>query len=232
MGVNSFGACVPCTQHRCDTCGGNYTTCTQCTSDYGPVNGLCIACTNSIIQGGLCIRCSMNDGNFCYQCIIGYAPDVNGICKACFDALCVNCVRNVTECANCTTGYGVDLATNMCIACQNPCFDCAGTDATLCTSCFSGYYINGNTCTGCSIASCLACTSSTTCSHCVDGTYRSMSGSCIVCPIHCTLCEFDPISSQPSCTECQTSYALSRNIPKNCPEICGDLIAVTAQCDD
>lgn len=50
---------------------------------------------------------------------------------------------------------------------------CAIVNGTLCTSCFTGYYLQANKCLECAIAlsSCAVCSSSTTCTVCQQGYY-------------------------------------------------------------
>jgi hypothetical protein len=99
------------------------------------------------------------------------------------------------------------------------------TDATTCTDCKTGYYLDEAglipdvtiTCTVCPV-NCEACDDATTCTECATGYvngadtlcedcdpagyYEDDNGDCTECPDNCTACDDDT-----TCTECATGFA-------------------------
>jgi cysteine-rich repeat protein len=75
---------------------------------------------------------------------------------------------------------------------------------------------------------CLQCTSATTCTQCINGSYILINASCVVdCSSisNCIDCDLGPI-----CKNCSSYYQLSSN---SCVSICGDGVLLSGeQCDD
>lgn len=75
---------------------------------------------------------------------------------------CHTCI-NYSICQKCLPGYILNPSNSSnCIQCTVPdCDTCSSTNTSICTTCYSGYYVNSNkTCTLCPYSNCHTCTSS------------------------------------------------------------------------
>lgn len=104
-------------------------------------NGQCSQCTNAN-----CSRCSSTSLSTCTTCYDGNYL-VQGNCKAC-PAGCMTC-SSATNCLSCGVGYTAQVqpvsTQTVCVQCQSPCAQCIG-NAQTCTSCQSGFTLNGWKC--------------------------------------------------------------------------------------
>jgi proprotein convertase subtilisin/kexin type 5 len=128
----STGTCGNC-DAICSTCSNSSISCTSCPSptlyfnntcvaicpsNYFPVNGFCLTCTN-------CINCS--SATTCVQCISGYYLFI-GVCYT-----------------NCPPTGIADPLSMTCTQCDSSCLTCSGITAN-CTSCKGGNYLYKSVC--------------------------------------------------------------------------------------
>lgn len=130
------------------------TNCAYCPYGYAMVssntntniNQTCVACNSN------CTRCLSTNPTTCTACASGYYLGTNSSCLACL-AGCVSCT-STSICLACGYGYilflPATLTTNavqpaICLACISPCALCTNTVLT-CTSCVSGYTLQGTQC--------------------------------------------------------------------------------------
>ena len=116
------------------------------------------------------------------------------------------------------TTVGIELSCDVCARCANGCMVCSSD--TVCSECYSGYYLLDSTCYPCT-SPCSTCSpDATTCTACVYGYYLSGSD-CLPCTDPCAHC-FD--GSDTSCHACVSGYYL-QPAPNNsiCLTTCPDL---------
>lgn len=149
--VMSNGQCVAST-----SCNNN-SGCTVCPFGFAimmnnnnvRLNQSCVQCTAS----SNCARCNVSAPAQCYSCLSG--SYLNGtICSSCASG-CSQCI-SLNMCTMCALGFipqqsGTLLgnaATGVltCTACTTNCATCLGSPST-CTSCISGFTLNGVVCT-------------------------------------------------------------------------------------
>ena len=90
---------------------------------------------------------------------------------------------------------------------------------SLSITCSTGFYVSGTKCLNCSaaISYCSTCTSSSNCTTCSTGYYRSPSGiSCFTCAVDIDGCGSCTSSSPSSCTYCYSGYKLRTTSPYGC----------------
>ncbi|EAR82805.1 glycoside hydrolase family 45 protein (macronuclear) [Tetrahymena thermophila SB210] len=167
-------------------------------------------CTNFTCDP-TCKTCSAsNDAKKCTSCNTGHYLSSNpGQCTACTPSLnCQEC-SNSSTCTTCQTGYTLQIDGSCKKPCDQSCKTCSTSqDATQCTSCYDGYYLNGSsvgTCSKCP-SGCTSCTSNSNCLACTDN-YVLISGSCEPCDCPCLSCKTDTST----CTSCIKGYILNGN---------------------
>lgn len=101
---------------------------------------------------------------------------------------------------NCTSGQY--LSGSSCLYCSSAMPGCSAcSSASVCTTCFSGYYKSANKCHECPTG-CATCSSSSSCSSCESG-YTLSSGKCIKpCDSGCSSCD----TSTGKCNTCKSGY--------------------------
>jgi hypothetical protein len=168
--LNGGFTCSQACSFPCATCStGGPTICTSCFAGY-TYNSASFSCaaqlafSNTSLTGicplgymlssGQCIQCLGNCGacvnatNICTGCKIGsYLNPANNLCLLC-PIGCLACTLSVS-CQLCSPGYFLPSTTinspQVCQACQLPCLTCYAF-ANQCTSCQSGYTMNGWSC--------------------------------------------------------------------------------------
>lgn len=100
--------------------------------------------------------------------------------------------------------------------CTDPnCLSCPVSNS-VCTSCITGYQLDGGLCVVVCVSPCVNCTVLSTCLSCASGYYLSGT-SCLACTSafsNCQICTSDGSS----CTLCQQGYSLKATAagPANC----------------
>ncbi|EAR91877.2 surface protein (macronuclear) [Tetrahymena thermophila SB210] len=194
-------------QGECQTCNQNQifsnNQCSSCPQGTFYQNQQCSPCSSN------CTQCD----NFtkCNTCASGYYLSNSNLCVLCPN----NSSWNNSSC-DCNNNYFKQIINSttlefQCVKCSDPCKEC--TSSTICTACYSQYYLNGNTCTNCQ-SPCLTCTSASECQTCQDGYYISGS-QCMRCVSPCLKC-----SSSSSCSSCSFGYFLSGTTCQQCDSIC------------
>lgn len=106
------GTCIPCDDSNCVSCDTDSSTCDNCKSGYGTVNGVCEECDASLN----CQYCD-TDTTTCSDCLSGTSADENGVCscpegewldksqdpvvcKTCYET-CKSCLDNDKTCKTC-----------------------------------------------------------------------------------------------------------------------------------
>jgi len=175
-------ACTPCST-GCLTCADG-ATCTSCIDGYYMNVDVCSPCHPS------CATCFGQTQNDCIACNPGYFME-GSTCTAC-ESNCDEC-SDLDTCTECSSGWYLlngdcfsdcpaqgayfndDTAVPpACTPCSTGCITC--TDATTCTSCATGYFLDGDDCTACE-PNCDACSDATTCTDCSVG-YFLVGGDC------------------------------------------------------
>ncbi len=221
------------------TCASSVTNCFRCSSDtqcslcnagYTLSGNTCSA----ICSISSCSVCATS--TTCALCNTNYALNSGKtLCLlTCSVTNCKTC-NSTTDCQTCNTGYNrvtasgktycvpicptgyVNTGTAASPTCQlcstaiSNCNSCQeGTSGVVCTSCPTGYYLEGTgkACTLCSsvISHCWTCSGPTTCKECMNN-YYYLSGSCVAkgCDStvkNCNYCQ----SSPTSCTTCNNGF--------------------------
>ena len=164
----------------------------------------------------------------CYDiCPIRYYQDttVPNTCQLCINYDCKKC-SSTGDCTSCSStsdfrslnsgtkrcdpliGYYDDGASNpIAQPCNNNCKACINT-AVECTSCKSGFLLNGGTkiCEACP-NNCDICSTTAICTTCKIGFLRNVGTNlCEACPVYCNICSTTSI-----CTSCTQGYQLNLN---------------------
>lgn len=245
--------CGTCTEHpskctSCSSCCGslfNFQCLTSCPVGTFSVNGTCQYCSYS------CATC-LGSNSTCTSCPSGKVL-YNG---ACYDKCPFVMIGGICT-FNCAKGlYKTPI--NSCVACDSTCASC-DTNAKNCTSCVSGFALNGSCVKACPTnffglngqcqpcnAECNGCVN--TCSNCVNcaaGYYKcgslcvktcnpnqfpdSGSNTCISCNTNCKTC-----SSQQFCTTCANPQAVPVNgVCNDCSypcQTCGTAPSICKTC--
>ncbi|KAK8896644.1 hypothetical protein M9Y10_014556 [Tritrichomonas musculus] len=215
------GQCIKCQSYGCEKCNDDAEKCTQCGSGYldkdsnSKTYGKCISC------GEYCWEC--NETDKCTKCIPFFPSgfDGKGNCKSCEDPECSTCSKDYRICESCRvySNLGADLDSSSstygkCIKPKDPkCKIPSLSDASKCTECADGYYMNDNKeCVDCDAGEhCIACSSSTYCTKCEAGYYVS-GGSCNKCTVeNCIRCY-----RANECNECINGYELKSSNNDEC----------------
>lgn len=186
--------CLPCST-RCTTCTSSI-TCSQCAPYYYvATNGTCINCPSN------CYTCSSE--SICTSCAQPYLL-VDYSCQLCSVPNAASC-SSLSTVLTCATGYY--SSSSFCGSCPLYCSTCM--NATYCTACNSGYFLQyqNSVCTACN--TCATCSgTASNCTSCSNGYYLS-SSSCITttCSIsNCFYCSTNNI-----CSKCNKNYYLQNN---------------------
>ncbi|ELP92662.1 protein serine/threonine kinase, putative [Entamoeba invadens IP1] len=166
---------------ECESCEQITANCKTCDSDFN-----CIECDSPLLL-------NTTGGNHCSECTL---------------ANCLLCSATSFGCETCESGYyrGSDLMCHSCsIDTEGTCKTCTST--TECSTCNTGYFIDGVTCKACdTITGCESClTTSRECTKCVSGNYLDTDKTCKTCDTitNCSSCS--PTSKV--CTECDATKA-------------------------
>ena len=203
--------------YKCSLCVSPCLTCD------GPTNSSCLSCV-----GGYYLLL-----NLCYSvCPTTYYPNVNQ-CTACVTpcstcssySVCLSCTNNTylygSACvSNCGTGMNI-INNSICAFCDVSCKTCLSSNASACTSCYSGAFLNQNTltcssacpvgfftdsstgnglCVAC-LAPCGNCSSAAFCLSCLDNNTFLVNGSCTGCSSPCLTCS----GLRTNCTSCYSN---------------------------
>ena len=197
--------CDPC-DLACSTCfGPSNTECFQCATGYhsepssqSTCNSSCPARYFRYPASDLCLACYFS----CSSCYGTTRFD----CITCNSGLYLQPSSN--EClTSCPTGYYKNTTLKKCIACHSACKTCFGGDFTQCSSCQSGYFLQGDSTTclnTCPSAGYWADTSKNVCSPCNSA---------------CSRCTG---SGNNQCSACSPKYYLQPNNSKTCLNTCGN----------
>lgn len=206
--------CLDC-DPSCKTCN-NPDSCETCHDGFyqRSKKEKCFSCDD----GDNCINCVYNNNHndvLCTSCQLGYYPSsVSGVTGA------FNCKLGTYKgCLNYTSMYSCNkcmdrfyLSSTSCRECEKSCLTC--TNASVCTSCPIGYYLNSNSlCEEC-LPNCIDCDNSSVCTQCAEKYYLS-NGVCEKCDESCQTCNDDTNA----CTRCASGYYFNQF--KRCIK-CGD----------
>lgn len=146
----------------------------------------------------------------------------SGVCVACIDPLCEDCLRDSQECKACPkdrngTAYFLSES-GQCRACDFGCQECVfdSESGSKCLQCHPSYYLSQNRyCKQCVNTGCLECadanmaTGEQKCVNCDKGYYLSSRDDlCRKCYKGCAQCADDG-SGGHQCMECEIGYYLS-----------------------
>jgi proprotein convertase subtilisin/kexin type 5 len=145
-------------------------TCTACDTTYELSSGKCLVSSscnstgncstcnyNQYLSSGNCYTCpplpncsscSLINSSLCFDCNKGYYLDASSICVACATG-CSSCASSA-QCLTASDGYYAISTLNGTLsgsvaACASNCLTC-NTQATLCTSCKTGFTLQGSQC--------------------------------------------------------------------------------------
>lgn len=188
-------SCFECGVRNCQSCLSN-NMCEKCIDQYTLQNNYCSNC------GTNCQTCV--DINTCSVCLPGYYLNSNKQCTKCTVNNCYNCSSDSTSCSQCISGYFLNTQKTCSICNQQYCSQCS--NATTCTKCQDGYYLNNNVCAKCTQNNCTLCSSATVCTQCASNyTANSNQSSCFYCPFeNCERCD-----SYMQCAQCKPQFYLS-----------------------
>ncbi|KAL4485926.1 hypothetical protein ABPG73_018331 [Tetrahymena malaccensis] len=179
--------CQSCNQ-MCATCSSNL-QCLSCQNNYYLLNGICSQ--NQPINSycdpltKVCAPCNQNCGACdsslkCLYCNNSSYYFYYGVCSL-IQPQSTYCQNNISQ--------GIQ---NYCQTCHPACSSCTGSQINQCSSCNSGYYLNGNTCY---------------CSN-LSQSYNPITQSCQTCQVNgCASCQNDI----KTCDYCQSQYKLINN---------------------
>lgn len=218
----SESRCLKCAS-TCSSCL-NSSFCLTCITGSALYQGSCLSrCPNGTYNDtGVCKSCP--SGCFictslqsCSVCSAGYALYVSGSTSSCV----INCPSGSFSALIASTVFS-NSNSYQCISCFSPCKTCI-TSGNVCTSCVSGYSLQGTTCV----------------SSCQAGYYPKtiISTSLWGEPIHITVCRQCSeacltCSDQNTCTSCPTGFNIdaSGNCLSSCPNATTYYQPTTRQC--
>ncbi|EAR81858.2 zinc finger lsd1 subclass family protein (macronuclear) [Tetrahymena thermophila SB210] len=212
--LNSQNKCQIC-ESPCSSCVDNPSNCISCLETYYsiPLNGICIKmnCDET------CFTCSKdNDRQACIKCKEGFVK-LGNLCEKC-ESPCQACIQSQIQCTSCIANY--KLKKNKCyFNCHSSCNTCQNQSPQedKCTSCFEGYFLDGNQigrCVKCN-QNCAICSNFHTCLVCQEG-YLQIQGVCQMdCHYSCLTCRKP--NSKLDCLSCDSSKILIQNSCQRCP---------------
>lgn len=115
-------------------------------------------------------------------------------CLTCTKEVCITCQNNqpppCTVAPTCMANFYFDSSNNTCAPCMAPCETCTGPTTNQCSSCLSGYYLEGTSCPACSSAifQCVSCSTKIACRQCASEYYLNSSNTCSSCQPTCKTC--------------------------------------------
>lgn len=214
--INVNQSCASCPS-GCKTCTSS--ACTSCSTGLTLSNGTCSLPYNNCQNGyyrntlGGCSQCytSCNTciaGNIdnCLTCFIGYTL-TNGVCVqncsidsfySITNSSCQLCTSLFANCVSCTNNSCISCATNYTVLNGN----CS-------LSCPIGTFLSMSTCLSCP-AYCLSCTSSSSCSQCLDLSIMLVNGLCY------TSCPDQTYQSGNTCKSCYQTCVTCSGTFTNC----------------
>ena len=237
----SSSQCYPCLAH-CDSCQGSY-KCQLCEADYEVSKGIIYdTCVVKNCRVPSCNKCDTTDADICVTC--ASSAYLNSTDKQCYNCSqnCATCKDSAAKCTSCFTNYTLETATSECVVrtcVAEGCDTCVRTNATLCTVCKPGYYLDltSQTCGKCS-ANCLTCeTNSTFCTSCHPNyDLNSTTGQCEVSKCQVPYCNKCNTTDMDRCVECVSSTFINEVTGKcdNCTQGCANCTnsETCERCDD
>ncbi|KAL4502619.1 hypothetical protein ABPG73_014376 [Tetrahymena malaccensis] len=214
--------CLPC-QAPCQNCVDSANKCLSCISstDYKYIssNNQC-----QMICDSTCKTC--NEPNNLLKCLD--CPDgsylINGQCKKCTSP-CGNCQTSPSKCLSCISAdYTLNNSSNTCEpVCDKSCKLCSSPqDASKCTSCQDGFYLDGGICRKCSSPCSKCIDNDQKCTQCIDNInykFDAPSNKCIKqCHSSCKECS-DPQDIS-KCISCNDGFYLDSGYCKKCISPC------------
>ncbi len=198
--------CGPCIS-SCDKCtkGSDCTTCSsgfylhtptsttyqclsKCPAGYFAIWQTCTGCGTPTT----CQTCL--NSTYCYACQNGLYTQVKDFTSYCTDTCLTGYYKNYSY----VSAIGANA--NVCTKCPSVCSAC--NNASSCTACSSGYYINGDSCIAC-MTGCSTCPSNV-CTNCSDGYYLiNAYPYCNPCLSNCASC-----TDSETCTTCYDGFIL------------------------
>ncbi|KAL4503914.1 hypothetical protein ABPG72_022544 [Tetrahymena utriculariae] len=214
--------CLPC-QAPCQNCVDSANKCSSCKY---PTDYKFVASNNQcqMICDSTCKTCSEpNNPIKCLDC-----PDgsylINGECKKC-TSLCGNCQTSPSKCLSCiSSDYTLNSSSNTCEPiCDTQCKLCSSPkDASKCTSCLDGFYLDGGSCKKCSSPCSNCIDNDQKCTQCIDNInykFDAPSNKCIKqCHYTCKDCS-DPQDIS-KCISCNDGFYLDSGLCKKCISPC------------
>lgn len=112
------------------------------------------------------------------------------------------------------------------ILCNPGCASCSPTDASLCTQCAGGYYLDSGKCLKIRLSGCKLPDGANSCNGCFEGFYLVRSTTpvkCAKCSDSCLTC-----SSQTTCLSCKPGFKLCGTTCASCIDFCDDCTSPVA----
>ncbi|PSC68959.1 serine threonine isoform B [Micractinium conductrix] len=189
--------------------------CTTCNTQFGLVEGDCVACKDQ----DRCLICD-GDASKCSECYGGYVPDPK-------TRQCTTCPKDCERCStadtcdHCSWGFALNKEQTGCVACPAGCDACSAPDT--CNTCEKGYTLVDGVCKPCDAKYCTLCEGGpSACTICdtfpADGSgpwgLDTQTGACTLCSIkNCDSCQTDSTA----CDWCADGYSYNSDT-KNCDE--------------
>lgn len=220
--VDASGNCTACPDN-CDECADG--KCTTCSSGFGPDgNGGCAAC-----KVASCMNCTASlDTCEPLGCDSGFYDAAKNACTPCAEG-CIYCFGAADNCySGCSEGYGLVAKPENKGTCERcsveNCAQC-NSDASKCTECTSGFYLDQatGTCVKC-FEGCSYCESGGSCLGCEPGLGLVNGTECQKCQSpNCSSCDEDLAA----CSLCLDPYYFSETTKKceQCPAGCASCMS-------
>ena len=196
-------SCLAQSVPNCVAYTANLNLCSQCSSSFILVAGLCVAMpancmTYETIPGG--VRCTV--------CMMGFYLNANNVCVAQNIANCMTYQANANICTVCMANF--ILQNNACVV-PAPIPNCSDQVGSTCNRCAFGFYLSNNSCLTQSLPNCLLYVANVNqCSQCLfNSGYEVLNGLCVLTPVNCQT--YSPVNGVLTCTICNRNYYLNSN---------------------
>ena len=205
--------------------------CTECSTGFNNVNGICDqgTCSSGVTN---CMVCLSTAPSVCAICNLDFSL-VNGVCTAlaCSNSFVVDPATSSCVCPS-GTYQSTSGTTPTCLPCSSRCTNCT---VSVCYACSQGYYPVGSSCLAC-LPNCQTCRIGSVCEVCLMG-YSLDAGLCVslgasgtlaadgstflLCEAGCQACQVSSTSSTGSvCTLAAAGYSIVGGVVVKCHPNC------------